>query len=183
MRPNALLTDLDSRLLETIDRLSRSFPQWSGRLATSRSRRELKEALTQLVEEICSRLDATDQTPGSPRKAMHRFVEENLHRGPTLKEIATHLGYSEKYCSELFQVHMGEPFSKYLKQLRMEKATRLLTESHLSVTCIAEALGFSDLFAFSHFFKKAVGCSPKAFRDRSRASGGAAVCPLPKAHG
>ncbi len=94
------------------------------------------------------------------------FVEDNLKNRVTLKELASFLGYSEKYSSEFFQLHMGMCFSQYVKHLRIMTAARMLTKDGGSVTHIAEALGFSDSFAFSHFFKRAVGCSPTTFRKQ-----------------
>jgi AraC-like DNA-binding protein len=97
------------------------------------------------------------------------FITANLKHRTTLKELASFLGYSEKYSSEFFQLQMGTSFSHYLKRLRIMKAKHMLAADVASVTHIAEALGFSDCFAFSHFFKRAVGCSPTAFRKQQSA--------------
>jgi len=99
------------------------------------------------------------------------FISGNLRNGATLKELARFLGYSEKYSSEFFQLQMGTSFSQYLKQLRITKAKHMLSGNAASVTHVAEALGFSDSFAFSHFFKRAVGCSPTAFRKQRSVHG------------
>jgi AraC-like DNA-binding protein len=99
------------------------------------------------------------------------FISGNLRNRTTLKELARFLGYSEKYSSEFFQLQMGTSFSHYLKQLRIMKAKHMLTGDGASVTHVAEALGFSDSFAFSHFFKRAVGCSPTAFRKQRSVHG------------
>jgi len=100
------------------------------------------------------------------------FITVNLEKGLTLKGLASFLGYSEKYSSEVFQLQMGTCFSHYVKRLRVLKAKRMLTGEETRVTHIAEALGFSDPFAFSHFFKRAVGCSPTAFRKQQLAQPG-----------
>lgn len=94
------------------------------------------------------------------------FISDNIHRGVTLKLLSQFLGYSEKYCSDLFHSTMGESFSEYLKHQRLEKATFLLSTTDKSVVDIAAALGFSDQSAFSHFFKRATGQSPLRFRAR-----------------
>jgi len=92
------------------------------------------------------------------------FIGSNLHKGLTLKLLAEFLGYSEKYCSDLFQSTMGESFSGYLKRRRIDTASLLLTTTDKSVSEIAAALGFSDQFSFSHFFKRSTGRSPREFR-------------------
>lgn len=94
------------------------------------------------------------------------FVSSHLHLGLTLKDLSDFLGYSEKYCSEFFRHQLGESFSSYLKRMRIRKAKFLLQNSLISMTEIAEALGFKDQFAFSHFFKKAIGISPRKYRNQ-----------------
>lgn len=108
----------------------------------------------------------TSQPPPDAAHRVEEFIRNHLHEGLTLKDLARFLGYSDKYCSDLFKALTGIPFSHYLKRLRLERAVGLLAESNATLSSIAEALGFSDQFAFSHFFKNAVGCSPQRFRSQ-----------------
>jgi AraC-like DNA-binding protein len=94
------------------------------------------------------------------------FIDDNIHKGVTLKLLSQFLGCSEKYCSELFYKTMGKPFSGYLKHRRLEQAAFMLTASKKDMAGIDSALGFSDQFAFSHFFKRATGQSPIQFRSQ-----------------
>ncbi len=94
------------------------------------------------------------------------FLSKHLRERVTLKDLSAFLGYSQKYCSEFFRLQMGVCFSHYVKNLRITKATGMLMDHDLPLSHIAELLGFSDSFAFSHFFKRAMGCSPSAFRKQ-----------------
>jgi AraC-like DNA-binding protein len=108
-----------------------------------------------------------DPNVPSPDTMQHRlqiFLSKHLRERVTLKDLSTFLGYSQKYCSEFFRLQMGVSFSHYVQNLRITKATGMLMDHDLPLSHIAELLGFSDSFAFSHFFKRAVGCSPSEFR-------------------
>lgn len=109
-----------------------------------------------------------DTLPGR----LQAFLSKNLDERITLKELSRFLGYSEKYASEFFRSQMGVCFSHHLKRLRITEATRMLSDHGLSISHIAESLGFSDAFAFSHFFKRAVGCSPTEFRKQQAVHAG-----------
>lgn len=169
-------TDKWARVIEAIRQHS---PLWATRLDQAAKRRSLDADRasppdnSSLFKELLKRLLDQYQFEVQPAPAkdltqtIQEFMVTNLHRGLTLKELAKFLGYSEKYCSDLFQSLMGEAFSHCVKRLRIEKAAQLLLGTNASQAEIAEALGFSDQFAFSHFFKREVGCSPRTFRLRS----------------
>jgi AraC-like DNA-binding protein len=54
---------------------------------------------------------------------------------------------------------------KELAQLRIEKACELLKENELNISQIARAVGYDDLAAFNHFFRRHAGRSPSDYRE------------------
>jgi AraC-like DNA-binding protein len=154
-----------------IEELRRYDPEWGEQLARVGSDWELQEALLKgfnLSRHAKERFANDSTQVESLSQKIPRFLADNLHLGPTLKHLSQFLGYSEKYCSDLFQLHMGRSFSHYMRDLRVRRAKQLLSESSRPIAIVAESLGFSDQFAFSHFFKKATGYSPSHYRRRCR---------------
>ncbi|BCA56144.1 hypothetical protein W02_32840 [Nitrospira sp. KM1] len=154
------------RLFNLAKDLRRQAPQWGDRLLRAQSERELLE----VVKDLCNlryavssnRIATTNHRTLTAE--IRLFVADNLHKGLTLKAMAYFLGYSEKYCSELFRATMGRPFSEYLTLCRLEKARTLLATTQNGLEEIAEAIGYSDQFAFSRFFKRLTGQSPGMYR-------------------
>ena len=145
--------------------LRRQAPSWANRLSTAKTDDELLKVVCQLFNlSVALRHSRGSLNRKDLSKDIDEFVGRNLHKGLTLKILAEFLGYSEKYCSDLFHSTMGESFSGYLKRRRTAAAAALLTTTEKSIVEIASALGFSDQFAFSHFFKRATGRSPRDFR-------------------
>lgn len=93
-----------------------------------------------------------------------QFIARHSAHSLSLINFSKFLGYSPKYCSRLFKAQTGETFSCYTTRLRIDLAMHLLLETSQPVAIIAELVGFSDSFVFSHFFKRVVGCSPMKFR-------------------
>jgi AraC-like DNA-binding protein len=58
----------------------------------------------------------------------------------------------------------GRTFSEILESVRTEIVTRMLQSSGRSLTGVADLLGFSDLSAFSRWFRARFGLSPSAWR-------------------
>ncbi len=140
--------------------------KWFQRMSQERQANELQAIVHKAFEELLIHTFTPDTVGNSLPRRIHDFILCNLRHGITLKDLSAFLGYSEKYCSEFFRNQMGEPFSVYLKRVRIEKAKHLLEDETLSLTQIADVLGFQDQFAFSHFFKKGTGFSPRQFRSK-----------------
>ncbi|MDV4744436.1 helix-turn-helix domain-containing protein [Enterococcus faecium] len=59
---------------------------------------------------------------------------------------------------------IGVSPKKYLTNLKINKAKKLLTESDDPINLIAGSVGFADALSFSKFFRKELGLSPTEFR-------------------
>ena len=157
----------DRQLSNMVEELRRYAAEWADRAASLATTHDLKTIVSQILADILERIEEVPPQEDGVKASIRQYIADNLHKGLTLKHLAGFLGYSEKYCSDLFRARMGASFSKYIQGLRIVRAKRLLLIPHNSVADVAEALGFCDQFSFSHFFKKAVGCSPHHFRQKT----------------
>jgi len=140
--------------------------EWAHRLTQIDSAGTQPSLPPHVVHELRSLINGASPDRDTPQDRIQRFLASQLHKGLTLKDLSDFLGYSEKYCSEFFRHQMGQSFSAYLKHMRIRKAQFLLTNTVTTMADIAEGLGFRDQFAFSHFFKKAIGMSPREYRNQ-----------------
>lgn len=99
---------------------------------------------------------------GETISQMHR----NLACPITLNELVSMSGMSRTNFLRIFEAAVGMPPIRYLIQLRIDEASRLLRSTDRSITDIAFAVGFSDSNYFSRQFRKAHGQSPREYRNR-----------------
>jgi len=71
---------------------------------------------------------------------------------------------SEKNFRRIFMEVYGQTPYAFLQKYRVEKAVILLTNTNKSVSDIALSCGFSDVYSFSHCFKRHFGVSPQGYR-------------------
>ena len=73
---------------------------------------------------------------------------------------------SESHFSRSFKAAFGETPHQYLLSRRMERAKALLRRDQLTVTDVCLAVGFTSLGSFSVQFRRFVGMSPTAYREK-----------------
>lgn len=97
-----------------------------------------------------------------------RLIDERLADdivAPSLKELADLCNISIRQLTRGFKVSRACSIGDYIEQRRMEAAKRMLMEGE-SVKTIAFAMGFGSPSSFTFAFRRSVGSSPSAFRQR-----------------
>lgn len=107
--------------------------------------------------------DADEEAPSLFLKQVRAFVREARGRPVVLADLAAHVGYSAGHTSALFREQTGQSLKAWLDEERAAVARELLAFADLSVSQIADTLDFPDLYAFSRFFKRMEGASPRAY--------------------
>ena len=97
-----------------------------------------------------------------------QFCDENHWERIGLKDVAEAVGYSPSYVSRLFASHLGCTVSEHLRYLRMKAAKSMLERSEAPISEIGRWLGYRDPANFTHAFTRAVGMSPKTYREHLR---------------
>lgn len=91
------------------------------------------------------------------------YIEANYQHELHLQDIASEFYMSEYYLCHEFKKYTNRTIVQYINALRILHAQRLITESDLNFTKIAEQTGFSSLTHFNRTFKSIVGVSPSAY--------------------
>ncbi len=86
-------------------------------------------------------------------------------------QMAAKHGYSSTTFRRRWMETFGSPPAKYLRQLRMAEACRLLVETTLRIKEVAALTGFDDELYFSRRFHLEVGSSPRDYRKTYRLRG------------
>jgi AraC family transcriptional regulator len=94
------------------------------------------------------------------RDLLHGRFNDSL----SLIEVANTVGVHPTHLARSFKKHYRTTVGEYLRRLRLDWATRQLSETEDSIAEIASAAGFYDQSHFSHLFKQHTGFTPAEFR-------------------
>lgn len=89
---------------------------------------------------------------------------------PTVAELAADGGYSVAHFTRLFREQIGLPPRDFLVRQRIDRARLLLRDTPLSISQIADSLGYASVYFFSRQFRQIAGISPRTYRARATAS-------------
>lgn len=84
--------------------------------------------------------------------------------------ISKRLHYDYNYLSNLFSEVEGTTIEKYFIAQRIEKAKELLKYDELTLSEIADRLGYSSVAYLSNQFKKQTGLSPSFYKSLKKNS-------------
>ena len=101
------------------------------------------------------------------RELVHGRFSDSLN----LVEIANTVGVHPTHLARTFKKHYRTTVGEYVRRLRLDWATRQLSETEDSIAEIASSAGFYDQSHFSHLFKLHTGFTPAEFRAYSSGAG------------
>lgn len=98
---------------------------------------------------------------------LERRLRQNLAEPVDLHRLTEMTGKSPATLTRACRAAVGAPPMKRLKHIRMSLARGLVQRSDLSITQIAERVGYARLHELSRDYRKHFGLSPRADRQRS----------------
>lgn len=136
----------------------------------------LKPVTISEVRALLTRLTAKDQAASSDAQIhcegqaysalvqeMIQVLKENLGMPVSLDMLAERFHMTADYLSNVFARETGRSFSSYRRELRMEKAKKLLLSTDMKIYEIACEVGYPDQKYFSKVFKEYTGVSAKQY--------------------
>ncbi|KAM3097110.1 helix-turn-helix transcriptional regulator [Phormidesmis sp. 146-35] len=102
---------------------------------------------------------------GLKLKQLKDYIEENLTEALAIATLAALIPMSQFHFARAFKTATGEPPHRYITQRRIERAKVLLSTTRLSAAEVAYQVGFSNQSHFTMQFRKAIGLTPKQFRE------------------
>lgn len=125
--------------------------------------------LLQLEQLCCNNCPIKCQLKNSDTLKMYQIrniILSNLTKPFSLKELANQVGTNECTLKKGFKTIFGTTVFGFLNDVKMEKAQNLLTEQELTITQVAELVGYKNATHFTSAFKKKYGVLPSVLKKR-----------------
>lgn len=117
-----------------------------------------------VYKSLCNRLMDKSKRPDmliEVQKYINRhYFKEDL----SIAEIANRMEVSQTYLIRLFKRNLKMTFVEYLTNVRIKNAIILMRDPTLTLSEIAELVGYNTQHYFNNVFRRHVGISPQEYR-------------------
>lgn len=130
------------------------------------SQRKVIDHLLQLAQLIIDKVHMARFSNGKLIiDSVRNYLDQHYASEISLTLLSEMFHINSAYLSEIFKNQVGQNFSDYLVNVRMEKAQQFLRDQQLKIIDVANLVGFSNSGYFSTVFKKHFGQTPVEFRN------------------
>lgn len=155
-----IMHDVHSDILDIIELISKELKK-----ADDISTNIIRHLLITLLISITRMSNIENMNDLSELSAlMINYIEKHYAEQNLLNSASDEFNYSAAYLSNKFHLEVGVPFNNYLQNYRIEMAKHLLNTTKMSVSEIANAVGYSDGKYFALIFKRLTGMNPSYYK-------------------
>jgi two-component system response regulator YesN len=119
-----------------------------------------------LFEQCLQYLNRNDGDASSIVQQIKLYIQDHICEELTRSTIAAKVYLNPSYLSRLFKKETGTGLVEYILQCRMELARQLLIDTNMTVSSIAEQVGYTHFSHFSKMFRQLYGIAPVEYRKK-----------------
>lgn len=95
------------------------------------------------------------------------IIDEEYYKDLTLEYVASKINFHPSYVSRVFKKETGSSFSDYLMTYRINQIKKLLSETNIKISEIAERFHYNSSASFIRSFRKVEGITPGQYRKNN----------------
>lgn len=139
-------------------------PQFSVLTQTPvRSLSQYQQWAENLVSTVMEAVFEKREADGVVQKSI-QYMKENVEEAISREDVAAHVALNPAYLSRLFKKETGQNLIDFLIEAKMNRAKQLLDATEMTVSAIAQQVGYSNFSHFTKMFKKQFGVNPQEYR-------------------
>lgn len=108
--------------------------------------------------------NAIDQDETDRLNRVYQYAFQHFRKKISIRQLADLLHMTPTSFSRYFSIKNNKPFSRFIAEIRIKHACKLLTESEESISRICYESGFNTLSNFNKQFKEIMHSSPIQYK-------------------
>lgn len=120
--------------------------------------------LCELCRPICNEALSRQRDSLTLLDDIKSYIDDHFSEHISLQTLSEIFHLSTPYLSQCFKKRYGYGLNRYLRNLRIQAARHLLSQTDARLNSICTQCGFQDYVHFSKVFKEETGLSPSEYR-------------------
>ncbi|QHW31384.1 helix-turn-helix domain-containing protein [Paenibacillus rhizovicinus] len=129
-----------------------------------RSLAQYKHWAINLVSAVMDAVREESESGGFVQQAL-AFMKAGVEEAISREDVAAHVRLNPAYLSRLFKKETGKNLIDYLIEIKMKRAKQLLDTTNMTVSMIAQQVGYANFSHFTKTFRKYYGVNPQEHRS------------------
>jgi len=97
---------------------------------------------------------------------VEKFILQNYDKDLSISKIAEHVYLTPTYLCHLYKKTTGKTLNQFILEVKMNKSKRLITDTSMKISEIAEKMGYANQNYFTKIFTRYFGVNPSTFRNK-----------------
>ena len=135
-------------------------------LFRAKSLKNMMEVYEQAVEKMLSFIQGEDQDESRIIQKIKNLIEKEYAKDISLNYVAENVNLTPAYVSYIFKKETGQTLVKYVTDIKMMKARKMLEEGTMKIVQVAKTCGYENQSYFNRLFKNYYGVTPKQLREK-----------------
>lgn len=149
-------------------RCSQMEEQFVHRVEACRTVDQVRTLANEIKRQFCHLVHGSKQVefqdPALQKAAV--YIADHCTDKLSLSRVASEVGLSREHFCRKFHAQAGMPLSRYIQQVKIRCAKKMLEDTDASLAEIAAYLSFSSQSYFHKVFTRLTGSTPGAYRRR-----------------
>lgn len=154
---NAFQVDFDTKHIKTAhigsETVSNLFKEMDC-LKTTEDYSKISSYISLFCSYLCSQGKIRASSISDYGFIIQEFISVNYNKSVRLRDLANELHLSERQTERLVKIHTGNSFKEEVRKIRTNVARQLLSSSKMSLSEIAEYVGYESYAGFWKAMKK-----------------------------
>ena len=125
---------------------------------------EIAELLIKTLEQTLSEMEQKSGSNSFPIQLIKKHITEHYNEDLRLTVLADLVYLSPNYLGSIFSKSEGISLTRYIRNVRMEKAVELLKNTNMKVSDVGARIGYPDTSYFCKLFQADFGVTPEKYR-------------------
>lgn len=138
-----------------------SFSEWAN--ARVRGLLQYKHWAEGIVSAVMEAAFIQQESDGVIQRSI-RYIQQHVEEEISRESIADYVGLNPAYLSRLFKKETEQNLIDFLISVKMNRARELLDTTDMTVSSVAQQVGYSNFSHFTKMFRKQFDVNPQEYR-------------------